>query len=145
LYFREQKLEEARKDFLRVLAKGNSSCNAQMHLGLIYHQMGNAGADPATEAQREKRALNYFLGACSCMDSGIKQLKSQIESVPSLDLEAREKVLLSDRLRNKLLDFRMASSADIERMIGKASLTAIAERETYLKLMREILTRIRNQ
>jgi tetratricopeptide (TPR) repeat protein len=157
LYFNAQRLEEARKDFLRVLARGNSSCNAQMHLGLIYHQIKYAGTDPVAETRRiletgslreesaEKRALNYFLGACSCMDSGIRQLKDQIDSVPALDLEAREKILFSDRLKSKLLDFRMASSADIERMIGKASQTGIPERDTYLKLMREILVRIQKQ
>jgi tetratricopeptide (TPR) repeat protein len=143
LYFNAQKLEEARKDFIRVLATSNSSCNAQMHLGLIYHRY--AETEPAAGTQHEKRALNYFLGACSCMDSGIKQLKGQIDSVPSLDLEPREKVLLADRLRSKLLDFRMATSADIESMIEAASQAAIVERETYLKLMREILARIQKQ
>jgi len=54
------------------------------------------------------------------MDTSLKQLVNQIDSVPSLDLGAQEKVLLTDRLRKKLLDYRMAWSADIERMIGKA-------------------------
>jgi tetratricopeptide (TPR) repeat protein len=145
LYFKAQKLEEARKDFIRVLAKQNSSCSAQMYMGLIYHQMKYSGTGAVAEKERERRELNYFLDACSCMESGIQQLRFQIDSVPSLDLETREKVLLSSRLRSKLLDYRMASTADIQRMIDNASQTAAVERETHLKLIREILGRIQMQ
>ncbi len=160
LFYEEHKIEEARRDLLRALAKGNSSCNAQMYLGLVYYRMtdpepprqglldkgfrGYMETWSLREEGAEKKALNYFLGACSCMDNALKQLAIQIDSVPALDLGAQEKVLLTDRLKKRLLDYRLAWSADIGRMIGKVSQGAAAEKGTYVKLMEEILTRVRS-
>lgn len=143
LYFNAHRLEEARKNFERALARQNANCSAQMYMGLIYSRMEDAAGTPSPDAQREKRELSYFLGASSCMETAIKSLKEQIESVPSFDLEPREKILLSDRMKSRLLDFRVASSSNIEKMIESASQTSVASKETYLKLMREMLGRLR--
>ncbi len=132
-----------------------------MHLGLIYQHMKQTEVDPRTEEEigkesrgyletwslrdesAEKKALNYFLGAGSCMESVVSYLTNQINSVSSLDLEPEEKVLLTGRLKNKLVDFRISSSSNIETMISAASEDTAAGKGTYLNLMREILTRIR--
>ena len=161
LYFRANKLEEARKDFLSVISKGNSNCNAQLHLGLIYQRLkGSITEMPSEEPGRkwnkkyqetqslriesnEKKALNYFLGASSCMESTLFQLNNQLDSVPSLDLESGEKVLLAGKLKKKLAEFRMASILDIEMMINATSENTCTDKENYLAPMREILTRIR--
>jgi len=76
LYYAEQKLEEARGDLLRALAKAIPAGSAQMYLGLVYYRMKDSnrpGKDCWTkvsgdiwktwslrEEAGEKRALNYF-------------------------------------------------------------------------------------
>jgi hypothetical protein len=143
LYLSPGKLETRDPDEIEKTHPGFAE--ALEYLGESLFQMKYSGAVAMAEKERERRELNYLLDACSCMESGIQQLRSQIDSVPSLDLETREKVLLSSRLRSKLLDYRMASMADIQRMIDNASQTAAVDRETYLKLIREILGRIQKQ
>jgi tetratricopeptide (TPR) repeat protein len=163
LFFEARELEESRKEFLKVIVKGNSNCRAQMRLGLIYQQMKHSPADVQPQEQgrkvpggyqetwslanesAEKKALNYFLGAGSCMESAIKNVTGQINAVPSLDLDPNEKSLLKDRLRYKLGDMRASYAANIEMMIGKASENSLVEKNNYLILMREILARIQKQ
>ncbi len=162
LFFEAKKMEEARKDFLKVIAKGNSNCNAQLHLGLIYQWTQSAGIEASSEDQGgkasrgyqetwslkseppERKALNYFLGASSCMQSAVYSLKGQIDSVPTLDLEPNEKVLLTGRLQNKLIDVRISSTRSIEMMIDEASRNSVSDKGNYVSFMREMLARIRN-
>ena len=135
----------------------------QMHLGLIYRRLKQTDAGQSTEERSvkgargyqetwslrdesaEKKALNYYLGACSCMESGIRNLKEQMNSVPALDLEPNEKVLLQDKLRYRLGEVRASCSSSIELMITEASEDPVPNNDRYLNLMREILNRIRNQ
>jgi tetratricopeptide (TPR) repeat protein len=163
LYFEAKQLEEARNEFLRIIAKGNSNCNAQMHLGLIYRRLKQTAGDQSSEDRSvkssrgyqetwslrdespEKKALSYFLGACSCMESGVRNLKEQMNSVPALDLEPNERVLLQDKLRYRLGEVRASCSSNIELMITEASEDPVPNNDRYLNLMREILGRIRNQ
>jgi tetratricopeptide (TPR) repeat protein len=166
LYFEGKDMEAARADFLRVMVRGASNCEAQFHLGLIYLQMkgevedqqvaaplpGGGSDAELTEYLRElpeekepvgKKALGYFLGAASCMRTGARNLVNVIDSVPSLDLQPAEKVILKGKLERKLLDHRMSSTSRIETMINALSNREIAGKEAYVKLLSEILESIR--
>ena len=162
LHFRAQKLEEARRDFLDVISKGNSNCNAQMNLGLVYLRMKESGVEPPPESSgkdgvkgyletwslrnepAEKKSLNYFLGAGSCMESAIRYLSGQISSVPALDLEPAEKTFLQNKLQYKLKDARVTYASNIETMLEESTENLFAS-GTYLDLLREILARVRGQ
>jgi tetratricopeptide (TPR) repeat protein len=161
LHFQAQQYEEARKDFLKVLSKGNGNCSAQMHLGLIYQQLKQPDRVSPSQEQigkglkeyrenwspmeesAEQKTLNYFLGASACMQDLILDQANQIASVASLDLDPNEKILLEGRLRKKLADSRVTSSSMMEMMIDALSEESIANKDNYVGLMKKILTRIR--
>ena len=167
LFFEAKDLEAARRDFLRVMERGNSNCSAQYHLGWIYRERKGTleeqptgkpnvprgdGYDklmkllsqmPTSKELAEKRALNYFLGACSCMEMAMRSQREQINTVSSLDLEADEKVILKGKLEKRLFDYRLSSVSMIESMVQAVSGDEIAGKETYVNLMNEYLTRIR--
>jgi hypothetical protein len=90
----------------------------------------------------EKRALNYFLGSCSCMERAVRSLGDQIMEVPSLDLEEAEKVVLKGKLEQKLFDYRLSSNSTIESMLKVIADDEIEGKQGYLNLMNEILVRI---
>jgi hypothetical protein len=126
----------ARRDFLNVIKKESSHCDAQRHLGLIYQRMKQIPDDPLLkephgrgsgvyretwslkDESTDKKAFNYFLGAASCMESALHNLRARIDSVPLLDLKPNEKFLLTDRLKNRLINMRISSAANIEMMIN---------------------------
>ena len=167
LFFEENNLEEAREDFLRVVRRGGSNCSAMRYLGIIYRQKKGetetrTAADdrmpsggeydkfrkemdrrfPESE-QGEKRALNYFLSSCDCMEKATHALSDQIKMIPAMDLEESEKVILKGKVEKKLLDYRLSSDSMIESMVKMASADRVEGKDVYVKLMNDILTRIR--
>jgi tetratricopeptide (TPR) repeat protein len=166
LYFEENNMEAARGEFLKVIQRGGSNCSAQRYLGLIYHArkgIVDKESPPDSRMPRggdfdklkkslderfpdkdpgEKRALNYFLRSCSCMDTAVKGLGDQIKSVPSLDLDEAEKVVLRGRLEQKLFDYRLSSKSMIESMLKVLADDEIEGKQNYLDLMNEILSRV---
>jgi tetratricopeptide (TPR) repeat protein len=166
LFFEEKNMEAARVEFLKVIQRGNSNCGAQRYLGLIYHErkgVVDKEAAPDLRMPRggefdklrkmfdervpdkdpgEKRALNYFLGSCSCMERAVRALGDQIREVPSLDLEEAEKVVLKGKLEKKLFDYRLSSNSMIESMLEVIADDETEGKQGYISLMDEILVRI---
>jgi tetratricopeptide (TPR) repeat protein len=166
LYFEGKNMEAARGEFLKVVQHGDSNCGAQRYLGLIYHdRKGVVDQEVAPDVRMprggdfdklrkmmderipdkdpgEKRALNYFLGACACMDRSVRGLGDQIRAVPALDLEESEKVILKGRLMQKLFDYRLSSRSMIESMLQVIAGDEIPGKQNYVDLMNEILARI---
>ena len=166
LYYEENNVEAARGEFLKVIQRGGSNCSAQLYLGLIYHaRKGVVDREnpPDTRMPRggdfeklkksideqfpdkdpgEKRALNYFLRSCSCMDTAVKGLGDQIRAVASLDLEEADKVVLKGRLEQKLFEFRLSSKSMIESMLKVVADDEMEEKQNYLNMMNEILSRV---
>lgn len=167
LFFEEKNMEAARVEFLKVIQRGNSNCSALRYLGVIYHERKGVVETQAAADLRmppggaydklrkeiderapdretgEKRALNYFLSSCNCMDGAVRSIGDQIKAVPGLDLEESEKVVLRGKLEKKLFDYRQSSDSTIESMLKTVSDDVIEGKEVYVNLMREILARIR--
>ena len=167
LYYEAADQEAARGDFLRVMEMGTSNAAAQYYLGLIYHERKGTLEDPhvatpqmprgesydklmkylselpAEKEPAEAKALNYFLGASSAMAGMARTITDQINSIPALDLEPNEKVVLKGRLEKKLFEHRVLSAARIEAMINVISDDDIPARQNYVNLMTEILSGIR--
>jgi tetratricopeptide (TPR) repeat protein len=148
LSYQSNDLESAREDFLRAVGDLNyTSCNAQFHLGLIYQQLGAAsGSQPIPTKEEEssgKKTVQYLTGAGACMESAVKSLKFQIDSLSLIDLDPNELLILKGKLEKNLLDMRISSSSTIEMIISQISMSEIAEKEVYLKYLNEILSRHR--
>ncbi len=168
LYFEAGDIDSAQADFLKVIERGNSNCSAMRYLGIIYHRKkGMVDAETAADARMpaggeydrlrktidrqfsgkesgEKRALNYFLSSCDCMDRTVRSLQDQIRSIPGMDLEEGEKLVLRGRVEKKLIEYRLASDSMIQSMLTTVSGEETEGKQVYVKLMSDILMRIRN-
>ncbi len=164
LYYGERQLQPAREEFMRVLAAGSNNCDAQYHLGRIYRETKDeiderpqeqmAGINipknladllkeiPVPREPKEKKSLDYFLGACSCMESTVRGMERQVTSIPSLDLDPAEKLVLQGRMNNKLVNYRRTSASLIDGMLRMVSDSATEQRDSYMDLMREVQTRL---
>jgi tetratricopeptide (TPR) repeat protein len=164
LYYQGRQLRPARDDFMRVLQSGATNCDAHYYLGRIYRETNDELDDqppeqtsgvqiperlaeylkqvPLQKEPKDKRSLNYFLGACSCMEANVRNMEGQIKSVPSMDLDATDKVVLQGRLKNKLLSYRRSSASLIDGMLHLASTSEMEKKDVYVNLMREVQQRI---
>ena len=144
-----------------------AACNAQYYLGMIYGKRKGTLEDqhvgtpqmprgdsydrlikylselPAEREPAEKRALNYFLASNSCMATAARNFTDRISSVPALDIEDDEKVILRGKLEKKLFEHRLESASRIESMLDAISGEDIPGKQDYEDLMNEILSRIR--
>jgi tetratricopeptide (TPR) repeat protein len=167
LYYQSKQYQPARDDFMRVLQSGLPNCDAQYYLGLIYREWEDAPVEkpqvvklpealaknreleksfnkmPAIVDSRERRAVSYFLGSCSCMDATVRNMKQRIESLPSLDIEDAEKIVLKGRLEKKLFSYRVTAISLVEGMMEMASDADIPNKKVYIDLMNEILGHVR--
>jgi tetratricopeptide (TPR) repeat protein len=172
LYYNRKMYREARDDFERVLQSGNPNCDAQHYLGLIYRRWKDDPPEKTEfrapqELQRDskarekleehvkrlesllapesnsKRALSYFLGACSCMESVVKNSKDRIDRIPALELDPSDKVVLKGRLENRLFNYRVDAVPLVEEMMRMSSEFELEEAKSYAGLMADMLTRIR--
>jgi tetratricopeptide (TPR) repeat protein len=130
LYFNANKAEEARQDFHRVLAISTSNCDAYNYLGLIYID------------QDETKAINYFLGMCSCASTAIRTFERQMASVPKLDLDPSDQENLRSKLQQKIAEARKTASDQITNAITLVDLAKDEKKDLYIKLMRETLQKI---
>jgi hypothetical protein len=73
-----------------------------------------------------------------------RNLEEQIRSIPALDLEPAEKVILKGKIEKKLFDQRIESAAQIETIIKVISDNELTDKQNYLTLLSEILKDIRN-
>ncbi len=165
IYFKSQQYRPALDDFQRALRTGHANCDAQYYMGRIYREWEDVPITPpsaiasdalarnreierylklSTRAEsRQAQALNHFLRACSCMDSTVRGYKDRIASLPSMDIEEVEKVLLKGRIEKKLFNYRLTASSLIEDMMSKASDADVPNRNVYVDAMSEILARVR--
>jgi tetratricopeptide (TPR) repeat protein len=130
LYFNANKMEEARQDFHRVQATGNSNCDSYNYLGLIYIQSD------------ETQAINYFLGMCSCINTTMRNLERQLAAVSKLDLDPSDQETLRLKLRQKIAEARKTASDQITNAITLTDLAQDEKKDLYIKLMRESLQKI---
>lgn len=165
IFYGNRQYQPALNDFQSALRTGHTNCDAQYYMGRIYREWEDAptlipqveapGALaksrdldkflrlPANEESREKRALNYFLGACSCMDGTVRGYKDRIASLPSMDIEEADKVVLRGRLEKKLFNYRLSATALIDGMMTMTSDADVQNRKVYIDAMREFLGRVR--
>jgi len=126
------------------LPKGADYCCRNHEALAKYRELEKAfNKMPANVESRERRAVNYFLGACSCMDATVRNMKERITSLPSLDVEDAEKVVLKGRLEKKLFSYRLTAVSLIDGMVRMASDADIPNKKIYIDLMNEILGRVR--
>jgi predicted Zn-dependent protease len=130
LYFNANKMEEARQDFHRVLTTGTSNCDAYNYLGLIYIETDEA------------KAINYFLGMCSCANTAIRNFERQLASVPKLDLEPADQESLRGKLQQKIAEGRKSASDQITYAITLVDLAKDEKKDMYIRLMKETLQKI---
>jgi tetratricopeptide (TPR) repeat protein len=130
LYFNANKMEEAREDFHRVLATGTSNCDAYNYLGLIYIESDEA------------KAINYFLGMCSCANTAIRNLERQFAAVPKLDLDPADQEGLRAKLQQKIAEARKSARDQITNAITLVDLAKDEKKDLYIKLMRETLQKL---
>jgi tetratricopeptide (TPR) repeat protein len=165
LYYQNSQLRSARDDFMRVVQSGAPNCDAQYYLGRIYRE-SNEDLDekppeqtsgvhiperlaeylkqvPRQKEPKEKRSLDYFLAACSCMERNIGAMKTRIQSVPSMDLEEAERTVLRERLQAGLRGYRRSSASLIDIMLAIASSSDLSEKDVYLNPMKEVQERVR--
>ncbi len=131
LFYEEKKLEEARKDFMKAVQARTSNCNAYYYLGLIDHE------------RNEKNSFQWFLSACSCIEASIRNIEEKIKSLPSLDVEELERLVLKTKFEKRLLGFRHSSATLIEAMIKIVTGAETERAETYLDIMNDLLAHIR--
>jgi len=146
LFYQARQLEPARKDFLNVIQRGNYNCNAQLHLGLIYRQIGNDDdsiASTVAEDEPGKKALTYLLGAAACMESTVQSIRTELNTLDSIDLEPKERFVLRGRLQKKLSDEHSSACSTIEMIIRELSKDGGETKSVYLNLLNEILTRLK--
>jgi tetratricopeptide (TPR) repeat protein len=164
LYYETGQLQPARDDFLRVLASGSGNCDAQYYLGRILRESKvsfeerrpeeTSGVNipenlaeylnglPLPSETKEERSLDYFLGACSCMEKNALGMEAQAKAVPTMDLDAADKVVLQGRLINKLAGYRRSCDSLIDGMIRMVSSAETPKSGEYLNLMKEVQARI---
>ncbi len=164
LYYQNRQIRPARDEFMRVLQNGASNCDAQYYLGRIYRESTEdldeqppeltSGVKvperlaeylkqvPLRKETKGRRSLDYFLAACSCMDSDVRSMENQIKSVPAMDLDAAEKAALQGKLTQKLLASRRSSASVIDVMLDLASSSELGIKSSYLNLMKEVRERI---
>ena len=143
LFYQAKDLESARKDFQRVIQRGNYNCNAQLHLGLIYRQLKNSAESSIPKDESDKKADTFLLGAAACMESTVLSLRTELNLLDSTDLEPQERFVLRGRMQKRLFDEHFASCSTIEMILRKLSEDGIGEKSVYLTLLNEILTRLR--
>jgi tetratricopeptide (TPR) repeat protein len=171
MYYQEKKLHEAKDDFVRVLQSGQPNCDAQHYLGLIHWGWRDAPVektefrapqvmdkDPKARDALERYvkqfderftesneilSLNYFLGACSCMDASVRSARERIGAIPTLEIEEAEKVVLTGRLQKKLFSYRSSAIPLIEGMIRMSGESQLPHAKDYVALMTDILDRVR--
>jgi tetratricopeptide (TPR) repeat protein len=165
LYYQNRQLRPARDDFMRVVQSGATNCDAQYYLGRIYRETDEDLDDPAPEQtsgvviserlaeylkqvpvqreSKEKRSLNHFLAACSCMEANIRSMGARIQAVPAMNFDPAEKIALRGRLQAKLVAYRRSSDSLIDAMLGLVSNSDLEQKELYLDLMREVQQRAR--
>jgi tetratricopeptide (TPR) repeat protein len=129
-YFDANEMANAQSDFMRALSSSRTNCEAYNYLGLIFLQ------------KKESRAATHFLGMCSCLQTAMENLRKAIADLPTMELEPAE----LSRLRG-ILDGRQSSSSKswagmIKNAITMIDLVEFNGRDTYKKLMREILARV---
>ena len=166
LHYQSGELQSARGDFMKVMQAGATNCDAQYHLGRIYRELKEEPDEqtpeqttgikvpeslaeylkqvPPDREPKDKRSLNYFLAACSCMESSSRNMEGQIRSVPTMDLSDTDKLLLQDRLRNKLNNYRQSSSSLIDGMMRLTATSESDKKDDYFNLMKEMRDRIVN-
>ncbi len=164
LHYQGGNLQAAKGDFMKVMQVGATNCDAQYYLGRIYREMKEEPVEqpaeqtagikvperlaeylkevPLDREPRDKRSLNYFLAACSCMESSSRSIEGQIRSVAVMDLDDSDKVLLQGRLQQKLGSYRQASGFLIDTMIHLASTSEYEGKDDYLNLMKEMRGRV---
>jgi tetratricopeptide (TPR) repeat protein len=143
LFYLAKDLESARKDFQRVIQRGNYNCNAQLHLGLIYQQLKNSADSSIPKDESGKKADTYLLGAGACLESTVLSLRTELNLLDTTDLEPQERFVLRGRMQKRLFDEHLASCATIEMIMRKLSEDGTGEKSVYLTLLNEILTRLR--
>jgi len=149
---------------MKVVQGGATNCDAQYYLGRIYRETNEEPDEqpaeqttgikvpeklaeyleqvPVQREPKDKRSLNYFLAACSCMESTSQNIEGQIKSVPAMDLSDTDKVLLQGRLRNKLNNYRQSSSSLIDGMMRLTATSEFDKKDDYFNLMKEMKDRI---
>ncbi len=164
LYYNARQLRNARDDFKKVLESGANLCDAHYYLGRIYRESNEelderppeqtAGVHvpkelaellkqvPVRNDSKPQQSLNYFLGACACLESNIRGLTVQIRSIPAMDLDPDEKLVFEGRLQNKLLNYRQSSDTMIERMLSLSASADTEKKDEYLALMKDVQKRI---
>jgi tetratricopeptide (TPR) repeat protein len=143
LFYLAKDLESARKDFQRVIQRGNYNCNAQLHLGLIYRQLKDSAESSIPKDESDKKADTFLLGAAACMESTVLSLRTELSLLESTDLEPQERFVLRGRMQKRLSDEHLASCSTIEMIMRKLSEDGIGEKSVYLTLLKEILARLR--
>jgi hypothetical protein len=77
------------------------------------------------------------------MQGAVGSMQKQIKSLPGLDLEPDERIVLQGRLEKKMLDYRMESARLIETMLKLTAGSENPKKDSYLELMTDVLERIR--
>lgn len=166
LYYEAGDLEAARRDFLTATSRNEANCQALYYLGQIYHQRKDSlvdqriapGALPRSDRSDKllsalnqrfgiqesagKVTLNYFLGACSCMEKATRQLASQVAAVAAMELPPTDKDAVRSRKGKRLADYRLSSALLISGVVKILTDEDLAGNKVYLELMQEILQRL---
>lgn len=167
LYFEDKQYKAARDEFLKVLQSGQPNCDTQYYLGQIYRVWQEPADEklpvptlkdgakipeslanllkkvPVSQESGERKAANYFLGSCSCMDGTVRSMKERISSIPSMDIEDAEKLILKGRLEKKLFNYRLTAVALTEGMLRIVADADLPNKKPYLDMINEILGRLR--
>ena len=100
---------------------------------------------PKEEDSPERKSIQYFIGAGSCMESVIGSLSYQIRTMDLSDLDPQEQSILKARFEKKLADLRESSCSTIRLILGEISRSPVAEKSVYVKFLNEILSRLREK
>ncbi len=132
LYFNDGMFEAAKADFTAAVKTGKH-CHSYYYLGLIEHRVGKSTAGA------------QFVTSGACMERRLGQLQNYIRTIPGLELEPEEKIVLQAKMERKLLDSRDFSAGLIASMSGliRESAIEVRFRQSYLDILQEMLVKIR--
>ena len=130
LYFDDESLPAAEKDFLKVIVKGTSLCDAYFRLGKI-------------EQWREsKAALFHFIDNGICLERNLATVRARLEKARQMQLEPAVRAEVEELFEQDLKKRQNEAIASVISMVNLAKSMESIDTIEFQKSMEERLSRI---
>jgi hypothetical protein len=130
LHFDDELFSEAEKDFLKVIVKGTSLCDAYFRLGKIEHW------------RESKAALFHFIDNGICLERNLGTVRTRLEKARQMQLEPAVREEVEELFEQDLKKRQSQAIASVLSMTNLARSMESIDTTEFQKTMEERLSRI---